>query len=810
MACAHCGLPSPPSRDEGQPAFCCDGCRGAYHLIQGWGLEDYYALRDRAGGDLRAQPVESLGGFEELDDAAILGLSAPHPCGDGLLRSRLAVGGLHCGACAWLIERSAEQHAGFQGARVRLHDHTVDILYRPSETKLSHIAKNLARLGYRLTPLVQDDQQRRQSAENRRLLVDIAIAAFCAANAMWVAIALYAGMFSGIAVEHETALRWAGVLLGLVAVVVPGRTFFRGALASLRTRTPHMDLPVALGISAGAVGGLVAVIAGRGEVYFDSVAMLVFLLLVGRWVQFRQQRRAADSVSLLMRLTPRFATRVDEVGDEHRVSADRLLAGDIVRVAPGETVPADGEVVRGRSSIDRSLVTGESLPVEIGPGDAIEAGTANLESILDLQVTAAGRVSRVGRITQLIEDAAANRSPIVQLADSIGGRFVVTVIVLAAITIAVWWQIDPLQGTENAVALLIVACPCALALATPLALSVAIGRLARRQMLVRGGDVLERLANPGTVWFDKTGTLTAGQLRLNEWSGDEPTLRLAAAVEQSMAHPVAEAIRQAAQERELELPEVSNPRQRMGLGAEGTVEGHHVLVGNQALLQSAGVEIPQAGRDEIDRITVSGSSPVLVAIDGQLSAIGALGDQLRPGTRDAVTALRQRGWDVGILSGDHPIAVRRVAEHLGIDAPWAIGGMDPEQKLARIEESKRAGKTVLMVGDGVNDAAALAAADVGVAIRGGAAASLEAAPVYLQSGGLSAVVDLVDASRRTVRTIRRNFKLSLSYNVVAVLLAMTGLIHPLVAAILMPISSLTVLSSVLASRTFSTHHKSRS
>ncbi len=801
VACAHCGLASPPPGAEGEPAFCCEGCRGAYHLIHGWGLEDYYALRDRAGGELSAQPVEILSGFDELDDPAALGLSAPHACGDDLFRSRLAVSGLHCGACAWLIERSAQRHAGFQGARVRLNDHTVDILFRPSETKLSRIAKDLARLGYRLTPLVQDDQQRRQAAENRTLLVDIAIAGFCAVNAMWLAIALYAGAFSGIAAEHEAALRWAGVLLGLVAVAVPGRTFFRGALASLRTRTPHMDLPVALGISAGAAAGLAAVVAGRGEVYFDSVATLVFLLLIGRWVQFRQQRRAADSVSLLMRLTPRLATRIDPGGGRQRVPADRLIAGETVRVAAGETVSADGEVVSGQSSIDRSLVTGESRPVEVGPGDGVEAGAANLEASLDLRVTAAGRESRVGRITALIEDAAANRAPIVQLADAIGGWFVITVIVLAAVTVAAWWPSDPIGGIENAVALLIVACPCALALATPLSLAVAIGRLARRQLLVRGGDVLERLAKTGTVWFDKTGTLTAGRLHLLDWWGEEQALGLAAAVEQSITHPVADAIGQAADARGLEIPEAECRRQRTGTGAEGSVAGHRVLVGNRGLLESAGVAVGREVQEQIDRVIVSGSSPVLVAVDGQVAAVGALGDQLRPGASETVTALRRRGWDVGILSGDHPAAVRRVAESLGIDGRMAIGGMDPEEKLARIHNSKRHGGSVLMIGDGINDAAALAAADVGVAIRGGAAASLEAAPIYLQSGGLPAVLDLVDASRRTVRTIRRNFGLSLSYNVVAVLLAMTGLIHPLVAAVLMPISSLTVLSSVLVSKT---------
>lgn len=781
-------------------AFCCEGCRGAYHLIHGWGLEDYYALRDREGGP-GAGPVETPGVWEELDDPAGLGTGAPRACGDDLLRARLAVGGLHCGACAWLIERAARRHPGFHSARVRLNDHTVEIVFRPSETRLSRIASDLGKLGYRLMPLVEGDQSRRHAAENRALLSRIAVAGFCAVNAMWIAVALYAGWFSGIAAEHRTALRWAGVMLGLIAVAFPGRTFFQGALASLRTRTPHMDLPVAVGIGVGAVSGLVAAILGRGEVYFDSVATLVFLLLVGRWVQFRQQRRAADSVSLLMRLTPRLAGRVEPSGAVRRVMADQLRPGDRVRVAPGETFPADGVVAEGESSVDRSLVTGESRPEWVGPSASVEAGIANLESTVDIDVTAAGQETRVGRITRLIEDAAANRSPMVQLADSIGGRFVVTVIVLAAVTVAGWWRYDPTRAIEHGVALLIVACPCALALATPLALAVAIGRLARRKLLVRGGDVLERLARPGVAWFDKTGTLTAGRPHLVEWDGDANALRDAAAVEESLAHPVAEAVRGLAGNRGVDVPVAVDVRQRTGMGAEGTVEGRRVLVGSETLLRSAGVRTRSDVEARIGRVTAGGNSPLLVAVDGEVVAVGGLGDPLRGEAAKAVSALRERGWRIGILSGDHPSVVDRIAGSLGIERERAIGGAAPEEKLAWIEGSKADGETVLMVGDGVNDAAALAAADVGVSLRGGAAASLEAAPVYLQAGGLGALVDLVDASRRTVRTIRRNFAFSLGYNALAVGIAMAGLIHPLIAAILMPASSLTVLTIVLLSKT---------
>ncbi|MCA9183325.1 MAG: heavy metal translocating P-type ATPase metal-binding domain-containing protein, partial [Planctomycetales bacterium] len=457
-----------------QPTFCCNGCRGAYELIHGWGLEDYYALRDTLspGGGLA---VVGAGRYQELDDPSLMGRSAPQPANDGLLTCRLAVAGLHCGACAWLIERSARLVPGWNSARVRLNDHTMDVIFDPRQTKLSRIATTLDTLGYRVAPLADSERADRATAENRRLLVQIAIAGFCAANAMWVAVALYAGQFSGIAAEHATALRWAGVTLGVAAVVTAGRTFFQGAWASLRTRTPHMDLPVALGLGVGVVAGIVGAIRGTGDVYFDSIAVLVFLLLVGRWVQFRQQRRAAESVGLLMRLAPRTATRIEEDGSRRVVPTDVLRKDDVLYVQAGEGVPADGIIIRGQSLLDRSLMTGESRPVPIDVGDPVEAGTANLQSPIDIRVTAIGMDSRVGRLMQLVEEAASTRPPLVQLADRIGGWFVVIVIGLSVITLAVWWRTGPSIAAEHAVALLIVACPCALALATPLALAVALG-----------------------------------------------------------------------------------------------------------------------------------------------------------------------------------------------------------------------------------------------------------------------------------------------------------------------------------------------
>ncbi len=802
--CAHCGLPAPVPADDESLTFCCQGCLGAYQIIHGWGLEDYYALRDRlsAGG---AEPIATTStttdaAFAELDQVELLGESVPRDVGDGLVASSCSIRGLHCGACAWLIERSAPLVPGWHSARVRMSDHSVELTYDPTQTRLSDLARWLAKLGYRIGPLVGNARWEAAAAENRRLLVRIAIAAFCTMNAMWIAVALYAGHFSGIAVGHANLFRLIGSALGVAAVFGPGSLFLRGAWASLRTRTPHMDLPLSLALVVGAVAGMVGAITGRGEVFFDSITMLVFLLLVGRWVQYRQQRRAADAVRLLMSVSHQSAQLVTDDETIRKVPVGELVLGDIVRVDAGQNVPVDGHVARGRSMLDRSLLTGESLPVAIGPGDSVEAGTQNVQAPVDVVVSATGAQSRVGRLMQLVEQAAENKAPIVQLADRIGGWFVCGVIALSLVTALWWWSAGASVAITHAVALLIVACPCALALATPMALAVSIGRAAQRRIWVRGADCFERLARPGVVWFDKTGTLTAGQLRVTSWPADDRQLALVASLEQSSGHPIARAVVSAATDRGLELVPASEVDQATGGGVSGLVDGHRVRVGNTTYLRGFGVDVSAACVDE-ESIAQSGGSPIAFSIDGQPAQIVAVSDVLRADAAQCVQVLKARGWQVGILSGDHVSVVRRVAQSLQIADDRALGGLSPEEKL-EIIASRGEGGPVVMVGDGVNDTAALAAADVGVAIRGGAETSLETAPVYLADGSLMGLPKLLQAAHNTVRLIRRTFVVSLAYNAVAVGLAMAGKVSPLTAAIIMPLSSITVLTMILASSPF--------
>ncbi len=828
LPCVHCGLPT--HCDAGTPAeqiFCCAGCLGAYQLIQGWGLEDFYALRDQMKLTGSAQAAGRGNRYEQFDTAEFLGPSTPVALSDGTCRAELAIHGLHCGACAWLIENAAAREPGLLSARVKMSDHTVRLVFDPQATKLSSLAALLDRLGYGLAPL-DPSREDQVTIVNRRLLIQIAIAGFLAANAMWIAVALYAGEFSGVEPQHRYFLGIIGTTLGITAVLGPGRTFFIGALASLRTFTPHMDLPVALGLGVGSVVGTINAILGRGQIYFDSLATLVFFLLIGRWIQFRQQQRAAKAVDLMLRITPRHATLITDSGAEKLVLVDILQLGDVIRVAAGQSVPADGQVVRGESNLDRSLLSGESQPVAVQPGDCIAAGTINLSSPIELQVTATGRDSRIGRVMQSVEAAATEKTPIVQLADRIGGVFVVVVTLLAVGTLATWLPSGLSTATAHATALLIVACPCALALATPLAIAVGLGRAAKQNILIRDGQALQQLAAVGTLWFDKTGTLTEGRQRVSTLQGSIEGLRLAATVESTCRHPVAQAIVQDAQRRRLTVPTESQPatssshdspsRDYLNTsshdspipaptvlsngGITGWADGKQIDVGNLQFIVHQCIDIDERIRNDAQQLAIRGESPILIAVDGQVLTLIGLSDPLRAGAKQVLAELSRRGWSLGILSGDHPEIVLRVAQQLDLPPQRCHGGLTPEEKLAAIRQSRQTGKTVVMVGDGANDAAALAAADCGVAVRGGAEVSLQAAPVFIASGKLSSLLTLTDGAAATTRLVGLNFALSLGYNLVAVGLAMVGWISPLVAALLMPLSSVSVLGLTLAWRSF--------
>lgn len=825
VACAHCGLTVPRGVVEPGEArqFCCVGCRTAFTLLHEGGLEGYYELPER-----REKRVSTTGrSFGEFDHPAFQDLYV-RKLGDGRSRVELYLEGVHCASCVWLVERVPLLIPGLARAELDVRRSRAVIEWDPQSVPLSRVAQVLDSLGYTPHPFrgARRDELRRH--EDRRSLADLGIAGALAVNVMLASLALYSGWWTGMEASYERFFRWVSLALTAPAVFGPGRVFFTSAWAAVRTRTMHMDLPIAIALAAGVTRGAVNTVTDAGPIYLDGVAMLVFLLLCGRYLQQRGQRAASDAAELLYSLTPRTARLVTGDGSTQEVPAEAVLPNHIVVVRGGETLPADGIVEEGQSVVDVALLTGESQPEGVTAGSEVFAGTLNIASTIRVRVMASGEESRVARLMRQVESGARQRAPVVLLADRMAGWFTAAVIVLAAIAWFMWLQRDPTRATDIAIALLVVTCPCALALATPLAVSMAIGRAARAGIFVKSGAALETLARPTTLFLDKTGTLTQGRMTVVTWTGDERAKAFVAAVERDASHPIGSAFRNAF----AGVPRLSvkDTRYVVGGGVEGVVCGRRVAVGSPPFVSdrlradreaslAAGSRArgaPLVARDSgplrrieppLDVLDDGATwvdptlTPVWVAIDGRLVAVAGVGDAVRPDTAPTLRALRARGWRTQILSGDDPRVVQTTGALLGFGPTECHGGLSPEHKLAAVTRARESGP-VVMVGDGVNDAAAMAAASVGIGVHGGAEASLATADVYLTRPGLRSLAALTDGSRRTMGIIRRGMLFSLVYNVAGTWLALTGAITPLAAAVLMPVSSLTVLVAAWRGRSF--------
>ena len=808
VECSHCGLPVPRGLIDpaSETQFCCGGCRAVWESLHACGLEAYYAMR-QAEGAPPPTPVDARS-MAHLDGPEFLARHARETA-PGTLTIEMRLDGIRCGACVWLLESLPRLESGLVSLRVNLGRSTVRIEWRPESTSLSAIAERLAALGYSVAPLGDPSRREAERRQDRAWLVRLGIAGAVAGNAMAIAFALYGGLFTGMDASIKAFFHGTSVALAAVAVFGPGRLFLSNAWTALRARTPHVDLPIAAALLAGLFGGAVATILGEGGVYAESVCMLVFLLLAGRFVQFRQQRRARHEVELLCALVPSTARRVTGEGDEtsvETVATEALEIGDVVEAPAGEALPADGVLIAREGEheawLDLAILTGESKPVRVEAGAMVFAGSRATDRAVRLRVAARGEETRAAGIARLVEEASSRRAPVVEFANRIGAWFLAAVLVAAAGTTLFWWPHGPAIALERAVALLVVTCPCALGLATPLAMTASLAKAARRGILVRGGDVLERLAKPGTIVLDKTGTLTHGRTEVVEVDfGDEPVeeegrdaLRLAAVLERSSIHPVGRAIAALSDA----AARVSRVEEILGQGIAGEVEGREVVAGRASFLASRGVRNVDSlsWRRRAERLAEQGTSPAWIAVDGEVRAIAAIGDPIRRESRALVAALRDRAWQVRLLSGDHAAIAQAVGGAVGIEAEHCLGEATPESKAEAIASGGFV-HPIVMAGDGVNDLAAMASADVGIAVREGAQAALATADVCLAQPGLAPLVSLLDGARRSMRTIHVNFAVSLAYNLAGGALAVLGLVNPLVAAVIMPLSGLTVTAIAL-------------
>ncbi len=791
VECDHCKLAVPAGliEPDAEFQFCCNGCKSVWNILHGAGLDGYYTVRDAVNPD--AQRVTSTdGSYEELDDPAFQSTCVENLPG-GYAQTELLLEGMHCAACVWLIERLPTVIDGVIESRANIRRRTTVVRYQPDKVKLSDVARTLDRLGYAAHPARGAAAREARVKEDRKFLIRVGVAGAIAGNVMLLAIALHGGALEGMAETWKTTFRWYSMGLGVLALVWPGRVFFIGAIAALRTRVAHLDIPIALALAVGGLWGSYNTIMGTGEIYFDSLSILVFFLLVGRWIQHRQQRNASDHVELMLTLTPTSALRVNDDGSTARVPIEAIEEGMLVEIEAGGSIPADGVIEVGETNLDTSFISGESRPIAAREGDEVVAGATNLRSPIRVRVTAVGDSTRVGKLMHLVASASADKAPIVQFADRMAARFVLIVIGLAVLTLVYWTMRSGFAvGIEFATALLIVTCPCALGLATPMAMSIAMGRAARAGILVKSASAIESMSKPGLMILDKTGTITQGKTSVVKAECDPHLLLMAGAVEACSNHPIARAIANAGEEEN--TLEASDIIQTVGSGIIGTVNAQTITIGSPDYVDTL-YPLDSKAQIAICSMIEHSLTPVVIHSPADGFGVVGIGDPIREDAGDSIRSLQESNWDLSLCSGDHPQIVASVAKGVGITD--ASGSVSPEAKADRVRAVRaNADRSVVMVGDGVNDAAALAVADVGIAVHGGAEASLEAADIYLTTQGVRPLVALASLSAHTMRTIHMSLLFSVCYNAVAAILAMTGTINALIAAIIMPISSLSVVA----------------
>ncbi len=713
-------------------------------IIRGAGLERYYA--DREAFAPRPEPL--AGGWDALP-------MEPGPSGSCELR--LAIDGLRCASCVWVAENVLQRTVGVEEATVSYATGRATLRWDPERVRLGELTGRIAALGYR--PRLLGEEAR----PDRDLLLRLGVAAFAAANVMMFAAALYAGWLGGMEARFIALFQWVSLVLATPVALWSATPFYAGAWSGLRNGVLHMDVPIALAIVVLYAQGLVGTLLGV-DTYLDSLTMLVALLLAGRVLESRGRRRASEAAVTLASTVPGTARRLTE-GSVETVSSGDLEPGDRVAVGAGEELPADGVVADGEATVRMALLTGEAAPVAVGPGDRVWAATLLVDGSLVMEVTEAAEETVIHRMADELR-AAADRGTKPSSTDRIAPWFTGATLLVAAGTFVGWWLAAGAGvALTTAVAVLVVACPCALALSRPLAAAAGLGAAARRGLLFRSAEALLELGDVDVVALDKTGTVTAGALDVIG-AGDED-LRVAAGLERFSRHPVALAIVREAATRGIPLPEATEVREEAGAGISGVVHGR------QWRIKSGGADVV-----------------VLEGADGYRGLI-RLGDLVRPDSQRAVERLRDLGAEVGLLTGDADEVGRRIAEGAGITVVETRVG--PEAKAAWVRTKQELGARVLFAGDGLNDGPALAAADVGVAMGSGAASSILTADGVLASGSILPLATGILASRACRQAIRRNQTRSIVYNVSAVTAAAAGLVNPLVAAVLMPLSSAMVV-----------------
>jgi Cu2+-exporting ATPase len=800
-SCFHCGLPIPKGLKisaqvlgEARP-MCCIGCCAVAEMFEAQGLSDWYLRREGSTGFQAAILPDVRERFAYLETPALLEGLIEHGA-NGVVRTSLLVEGLVCAACVWVIERHLGALEGVLSVRVSLVSRRVHVEWNSEGLDLRDVILRLAEIGFAARPDRPGDGAELERRENRSALIRLGVAGLGAMNVMTYSVALYAGAFEGMTAGSIGLMRWMGFIVATPVVLFSARPFFRAAWRELRLGSPGMDVPVSLAIGGAYLVSVYATWTGTGEVYFDSACMFTFFLGVGRYLEMRIRHRSSSLTRSMIDATPLIARLEGEDG-ERVVPAHALVVGDRFRVRPGESLPADGVVLEGRSAVEEALLTGEPWPRSIASGAHVIAGSINVESPILVEATRVGDGTTLASIVALIERAESERPPIARMADRVASVFVTGVLGVALLNWIAWHFMAPERAIWTTLAVLVATCPCALSLATPTAIAAATHALAKAGLVITSGRVLEGLSAADRFVFDKTGTLTRGHPTLarilpTQDHSESAVLGIAERLERDSEHPFARAISRDEvtapsflQERAADLIQ-SVP----GFGVEGTLDGTRYRIGRPEWAWVGDAEHPSVSAPESATLAW-----VLLADESGPLAWFGLEDPIRLDAYTAIDGLRDRDLALEMLSGDPSPSAARVADRLGLDV--VCSGATPEGKVSRVRALQSEGERVVVVGDGVNDGPFLQAGDVSIAMGSGCDLSRMGADAVLMRDELSLLPRAVEWSGRVRHILFQNFGWAIAYNLLALPLAVSGQLPPWLAALGMSMSSLVVVLNAL-------------
>lgn len=789
LSCFHCGLPvEKGSRFQSvilgeNRHFCCMGCQAVAESIVESGLENYYLDRNKVASGPAALP-ESLQALLAYDHPATQKEFVHH---EGEIAScELSLENMSCAACAWLIERRLQQQAGVAEATVNMSTNRLHLRWQEGRQTLSHLLGTLEAIGYRARPYRADTHVAQLKKESRSLLLRLVVAGFGMMQVMMYAGSLYVGdYYNNIETEYVHYLNWTNFVITTPVFFYSGWPFYRSAWRALRSRRLSMDVSVSLALAGAYFASVYATIAQTGDTYFDSVTMFIFFLLTSHFLETRARQRAGDTAASLMALTPRLATRLDSAGNEEVVAAADLQTDDRILVRPGETIPADGTIAEGQSAVSEALLTGEPLPIAKKTGDMVVGGSQNTDGSLIVRVARTASDSTLGTLNRLLNRALGEKPLLARRADEWAQIFVASVLILSALVFSAWAYID---GWQHAfwitLAVLVATCPCALSLATPVALTSATNALAERGFLLSRGHVLETLASATHIIFDKTGTLTTGRLQIQTIEilrgSNDAAMDIVCALEQRSEHPVALAFRALMRDK---LPTVHDLFHEAGSGVGGTINQRHYRFGHADFA--------------LGNTSHSTEKLWLADEDGAIAGF-TLSDSLREEAPAVIRNLQARGLETWLLSGDRSSAVETIGHQLGMSV--IRGGLSPQDKREQVKALQETGAIVVMVGDGVNDAPVLAQAHLSVAMASGTDLAQITADALLLRDDLQHLVAARDTATRTQVIIRQNLSWSVFYNLSVLPPAALGWLPPWLAALGMSLSSLVVVLNALRLR----------